>query len=418
VSLSGAQTSAEAAPETFPARSILFLVLIALAAFAGFTVLATYAPEIRARADGGAHALSSSAVGYRGALVMLDALGASARLSRARPTAAALAGREVVLTPGPGTKADDLPPYEAAASVLIVLPKWDVGPDPVRPGYVYKAGYLSGMDWAAKLLERYGADTRVVLVSGAQRPTLHGAGPPFAASTALPLGRIDALQTIVGPGWRPALVDDHGRMVLAVSISHPNVAVLADPDLLNNQGLVDPANARAGMAVLQAGAGGAGVAFDVALSGFGRGRSLLRLMIEPPWLGATLCGLAVAGLMGWRAVTRFGAPAPEGRAIALGAAALVDNSAGLIRMARKEAALAPDYAATTFSLVALAGGAAAAGGLEGEEAEWLARAAERRGLETPDTLAAEAGRARTRDELMAVAEKLYRWRLEMVREHS
>jgi len=74
-------------------------------------------------------------------------------------------------------------------------------------------------------------------------------------------------------------------------------------------------------------------------------------------------------------------------------------------MGGKEAALAPNYAAATFNLVAKAAGA--------EAGDWLSRAAARRGLADPQALAAEAAAVRTRDQLMASADSLYQWRLAM-----
>jgi hypothetical protein len=402
--------------EAFSARTILALILAGLTAFAGFVVLATYAPELRGRMNGGAHALSSSAVGYRGAVIMLRAMDAPVRVSRRRLTRQELSAVGLVLTPDPFTSGKALRKFPPALRTLIVLPKWLTGPDPTHPGFVSKAGFLR--DSMAEALSTLEPGTKVTIEPGFQRPVLRSADGPFAPSTYLPIGRLDGLQTISGPGWRPALVDARGRVVLAISKRDPNIAVLADPDLLNNQGLTDIDTARAGMTILQTLGGEGGVVFDVTLNGLARGRNLGRLVFEPPWLAATLCVLAAALLMGWQALARFGAPAEPGRAIALGAAALVDNSAGLIRMARKESALASAYAETTLSLVARAGGAAAPGLLTADEAEWLARAAERRGLEDPRALAEQAAQARGRDELMAAARKLYRWRLEMAREHS
>lgn len=400
------------AREVFPARAILILILVGVVAFAGFGLLATYAPELRGRSSGGAHALSSSAVGYRGAQIMLKALGTPSRVSRSRPSARDLRGAGLVLTPDPTTRAADLYRFPAAVRTLIVLPKWRTAPDPARPGFVLKAGLLGEGGWAGAVL---GAGTTVTAAPGPQRPVLRGAGGGFSPDTALPLGRLDGLQTISGPAWRPALVDAGGGIVLAQSVRRPNVFVLADPDLLNNQGLADLDTARAGMAVLQLVAGEDGLVFDVTLNGFGQGRSLARLMLTPPWLAATLCILAAVALAGWQALARFAAPIAEGRAIALGAAALVDSSAGLIRIGGKEAALAPAYAAETFSLVARAGGAPAA--LAGEaQTEWLALAAARRGLADPRALAQEAAAVRSRQALMDLAGKLYQWRGEMTRE--
>ena len=401
--------------EAFSGRTIFALVLVGVVALAGFAVLATYAPELRGRSNGGANALSSSAVGYRGAQIMLRALDTPARVSRTRPTPRLLSAAGLVMTPGPGTTAAELGGFPGPLRTLIVLPKWRTAPDPVRPGFVRKVGLLPDMSWAGRMLSSVAPGSAVAVEPGLSRPVLRGAGSPFAPGTYLPVGRMDGLQTISGPGWRPALVDARGRAVLAISKAHPDVFILADPDLLNNQGLSDIAKARVSMAVLQMLSGENGVVFDVTLNGLGRGRSLARLMLEPPWLAATLCLLGAALLMGWQALASFGAPAHEGRAVALGAAALVDNSAGLIRMARKEAAFAPDYAQTTRELVLKSVGVAPGGA---DDDDWLARTAERRGLADPQILSSEAARVKTRDELMAIAHELYRWRLEMTRERG
>lgn len=406
--------SAEATPAAagpFSARSVMALVLVGLVAFSGFVVLGVYAPQLRGRTDQGAHALSSSAIGYRGATLMVGEMGSSMQVGRARPDPRALQGSVLVLTPNPDTPAKELAKAGPALRTLIVLPKWQAAPDPVRPGFVRKAGFIGRGAWVETVLADYAPGSKLTREIGVLHPKLRGAGGVFASGTYLPLGRMDGLQTIEGPDWAPALADEHGRAVLAQSRSNPRIYVLADPDLLNNQGLAQLDNARAGMAILQSLQGEGGVVFDVTLNGFGANRSLLRLMLEPPWLAATLCCLAAAVLMGWQAAARFGAAQDRGRAVALGAAALVDNSAGLIRMGRKEAALAPDYVETTRRLVAQAAGDTAA-------EDGLARIAERRGLADPASFAAEAGAAKSRDDLMRLARRLYEWRLEMTRERG
>ena len=133
-------------------------------------------------------------------------------------------------------------------------------------------------------------------------------------------------------------------------------------------------------------------------------------MLEPPWLAATLIGVAAAALMGVHALARFGQPRRRERAFALGSRALVDNSADLVRMARREHELAPAYAALIRALVIRAGGGHTA------EEHWLEHLAERRGAAAPGELAAEAEQAKTRDDLLAVAKRIYEWRGEMTRE--
>ena len=72
--------------------------------------------------------------------------------------------------------------------------------------------------------------------------------------------------------------------------------------------------------------------------------------------------------------------------------------------------MAPAYATLTRTLVARA-----AGGHTAED-HWLDDLARRRGAAAPSDLAAEAETTKTRDELTAVARKLYEWRGEMTRE--
>lgn len=402
----------EAAPTkapTFAAGAILALVLVGVVAAAGMAVLSAYAPDLRSGQDGRAHALSKSAVGYAGAPILMQRLGASVLVSRTRPVRGT--GSVVVLAPEPGLSPEELQAYPKGAMTLIVLPKWVAVRDPLRPAFVRKGGLMDDDRAVQALLKSYAPETRLTVRKGRSRPLLYGAGGGFVGSGELRLGQIDRLRTISGEGWSPLLVDEAGNAVLVQSAKTPSIWVLADPDLLNNQGLASLDTARAGVLILDVARGDERpILFDVTLNGFERGRGIARLMLEPPWLAATLIAVAAGILMGLHALARFGQPRRSGRAFALGARALVDNSADLVRMARKEHELAPAYAALTRSLVARA-----AGGHTAEE-HWLDDLARRRGMTAPSELAAEAETAKTRDDLMAVAKKLYDWRGEMTRE--
>jgi hypothetical protein len=396
-------------PPTFAAGAILALVLAGIVAAAALAVLSAYAPDLRSGQDGRAHALSKSAVGYAGAPILMRALGASVLVSRTRPVRPSAS--VVVLTPEQGLSPDQLRSYPKGARTLIVLPKWAAARDPMRPAFVRKAGLLNDDRDVQEMLKSYAPKTRLIARKGVTRPTLHGADGAFFGAGDLRLGRIDSLRTISGQGWVTLLADEAGNAVLVQSAKTPSVWVLADPDLLNNQGLASRDTARAGVLILETASGGERpILFDVTLNGLERGRGLGRLMLEPPWLAATLIAVAAGILMGLHALARFGQPRRAGRAFALGARALVDNSADLVRMARKEHELAPAYAALTRALVARA-----AGGHTAEE-HWLEDLARRRGASAPSELAAEAETAKTRDDLKAVARKLYEWRGEMTRE--
>ena len=401
---------ADAVPARGPAfssRTMLALVLVGIVSLAGLAVLSAYAPDLRGGNDGQAHALSKSAIGFSGAPILMNALGAPVVVSRARPLRPTAS--VVILTPEPGLGPKALQAYPKGPMTLIVLPKWAAAPDPLHQGWVRKAGLVKGGDAFKDLLGSYAPISQVVRSKGRFRHTLRGTGGPFAGDLVMPLGPVDQLQTISGEGWVPVLVDEGGRAVLARSRKSPGIWVLADPDLLNNQGLASRDTARSASVILNTARGGhAPLLFDVTLNGFERGRGLGRLMLEPPWLAATLIAVATGVLMGLHALARFGQPRRKGRAFALGGRALVDNSADLVRMARKEHEFAPAYAALTNTLVARAAGHTGS--------QWLDELARHRGAASPDDLAAEAGKARTRDDLLAIARKLHDWRGEMIRE--
>lgn len=399
---------ASAREPAFRPATILALVLVGLVALAGLAVLSAYAPDLRGGQDGRAHALSRSAVGYAGAPILLRALGHSVVVSRTRP--GSLESSVVVLTPEGSEKPEALARFAEAGRILVVLPKWAATPDPIRQGFVRKAGVASPHPSA--MLSAYATATKLSVRKGEARPLLRGAGGPFQPGTYLPLGAIDRLQTVSGEGWAPALTDETGAMVLAYSRKNPDLWLLAEPDLLNNQGLRSLDNARAAAAILDAASAGGErpIVLDVTLAGFERGRGLGRLMLEPPWLAATLIAVAAGVLMGLHALARFGQPRRRGRALPLGARALVENTADLVRMARREHELAGAYAALTRSLVIRAGGGHAA------EEHWLDDLARRRGAAAPAELAEAAGKAKTRDDLLSVARRLYEWRGEMTRE--
>ena len=395
-------------PGAFSSRAILALVLIGVVALAGLAVLGTYAPDLRSGNDGRAHALSRSAIGYAGAPILMKAMGAPVLVSRTRPVRPSEA--VVVLTPDPGLSPDVLQAYPKGALTLIVLPKWNAVRDPVRPKFVRKAGLLDSNEAElTALLASYARTSRLDHVRGVTRPRLRNVAGALPGPGQLQLGEIDQLQTLSGDGWVAALADVNGRAVLAYSARTPGIWVLADPDILNNQGLASRDTARVAWTILEAARGSRrSLLFDVTLSGFERSRGLGRLMLEPPWLAATLIVLAAGLLTGFHALARFGQPRRGDRAFPLGPAALVGNSADLIRLAQKAPEFATAYADLMRRQVSRASGQTGEQGLE--------ERSRTRGAASPQDLAAEAASATTRDHLMVIARKLHDWRGDMIRE--
>jgi hypothetical protein len=181
--------------------------------------------------------------------------------------------------------------------------------------------------------------------------------------------------------------------------------------------LRDLGTARAAAAIIQSLRANDGpVIFDVTLSGYRRSPNMLRLAFEPPLLGATLCALLAALLMGIHAAARFGAAQQEARTLALGKQALADNSAALIAMVGREHRIAPRYAAAIRRSVARIVGVPP-DTRDYVLNELLDRQRRRNAPAQPLAgLMAEARRAEDAGDALRVARKLYRWKRDMIHE--
>ena len=336
-----------ATPATFSPRAVFLMLLAGLIGFVGLGVLGAYAPMLRGGAEGGADALSRSAVGYAGVVRVLRESGLPVRVSRDPAASRAPGAGLLVLTPPPNANGRDLATLAARSqrTVLVVLPKWNAAPDPVHIGWVLQAGLAPPFE-IAKLLGRLAHRSMngdaVARQNGATASPLQWVNG-FAGLGVLPIARIDRLQTTAPSGAEVLLQDAGGQPVLS---RLGQVFVLSEPDLLDNQAMASSRGAHAAVALLDELRGHQGqVLFDVTLNGFGRPRSLLALALAPPFLGASICALAAALLMGAHAAVRFGPARPQGRVLPLGKRALLDTSAQLIALARREPSMGRRYAA-------------------------------------------------------------------------
>ena len=396
-----------AEPPAFSAPVMLSLVAVCLICFAAFAVLSANAPDGRSSPSSRAGVTSRAATGFSGAVTLLKAMHIQVTVEP-RPARGYPQGKLVILTPSADAQPltlDDLD-YGEGVPVLIVLPKWRTAPDRANPNRVRKLGLVEEARLAS-LVKALGP------VTVSRGPGKAAPPPPGSSPDTFYAVDIDAPQVLNGDGW-DTLLEEPGLGAVVAASPVEGVYVLADPDMLNNHGLSHRENARGALAMIDGlRAPGAGVAFLTGPGGLGAGS--LAALLKPPLLGAALCALAAVLLMGLQALTRFGPAAEGGRAYALGARGLVDNSAALVRMARKEHLLAPAYADMVEAAAAKAAGADR---LAGEERlQRLERLARRRGVsDSINQLAVAAARARNRTELLAVARRLYEWKREMTRE--
>jgi hypothetical protein len=395
------------------ARTAAILVLVGVFAFSAFVTLSAYAPDLQRDLRCRSNVYSKCAVGFAGLEALIKQQGAPTLISRS-PLPKGRSDGLLIVTPEPGGPTD-IAGLGFGGPVLVVLPKWATEIDAGHLSWGKKAGLIDPKEMPSKdVLDAVTVARR----AGVSRTRLTGAaGTPLEGLTLTP-GPIDSLQTFTAQGWIPALTDDAGNLVIA-QMPSTRIYVLAEPDLLNTQGLGDADTFASAVTLVRALKAGEGpVIFDVTLNGYKLERNVLRLMFDPPFVAVTLCLAAAAALAALQALFRFGPVRRPSRVFALGKEALTDNSAQLIRLAGREAKMAPGYADLTRKAAARAVGAPRELAAEALTA-FLDRMAAQRGLaDTLAQLSREAAAVGGRAALTALAGRLYRWRLEMTRERQ
>jgi hypothetical protein len=409
-----AAITAPSSQQVFAPAVAAALVIVGALSVLFYVVFSAYAPDIGGETDGRANALSKSAVGFAALAGFLRHQDVPVLISRGLGSDEFEKSSLVILTPSSSDQKSQIEAVTDTKPMLIVLPKWEVGPDPLHPGWVRSFGTYDEKTLSEKLLASLSPKTELSRDTGTGRFKLHSDVSDGDFTT----GPIEELQTIDGSAWTKVVTTPAGKAVVA-RLMGTEMYVLSDPDLLNTRGLHDLDTARAAANIIDdLRANDGAVIVDITLAGYRRSQNILRLIFEPPLLGATLCALFAALLLGIRAAIRFGAPAEHERIFAYGKQALADNSAALIAMAHREHRIVPRYAAAIRRRVARAVGVPAD---ERDEAlnALLDRMRPKSATGQPlSGIVAEAAAAKDRAGALNAARKLYHWRGEMMHERG
>jgi len=429
------------ASNPFQAGAIALMLVLGIVGFVGLLVLGAYAPDMRSGHNGGAHALSNSATGYSAIVELARATGRKPRIVRSEHEF----DTENLLIVTPESPFIDVTPVTAARGAkptLFVLPKWETRANPKHVGWVDWVG-LQPVEVPIGVL---GPDVRFAMKQYRNRGQLLVTDPALPRDIQLhaprPIQVITGLQKprksddkkaarVTKPQLRdnpfededdaplpqqprehklkPLIADGKGGIILA-QIDDGPMFVLADPDLLSNRGMGDVRQVASMLALLDWMNSNPpdGIAFDVSLNGFGHSKSPLKLLFEPPFLPLTICVAVALLLAGVQAFGRFGPARARERAIAFGKAALVDNSAALVRKAGRERIMGKRYAdlvreraVSNFSIFAHR--------RDDELDGYLDRL---KGGRRFSDLAAAAEEAQDRAAMLAAAQALYAWQKE------
>ena len=328
--------------------------------------------------DGGAHAAGKGLTGYAALAAFLAEEGHDVSLSRSAGNADDYG--LLILTPPLIADEEDISAVLEEriyiGPTLVILPKWIAFGLPNLPGTDIDDGWvqLTGTNvpqWVVGL--DHGRNLQIEMSSVGKGEEIFDAddeasGPVWTGLSQT--GRLpsraylsesgDLTPLVRGPGGKTlaGYLQDDGIHPLLESAANvdvtdgPNVdenrypvAFVVEPDLVNNYGFANPANAEMAHELIDVMSknGDLPVIFDLTLNGLGTQQNLLTLAFTPPFLAATLCLVLALLVIGWRAFRRFGPPVAEGRAIAFGKAQLVTNSAGFIQRSKRLHLLTAPY---------------------------------------------------------------------------
>ena len=397
------------APTLIARRTLAWVLLIGGGAFLGamaLLVFGTSRPETVAPS-----AFSRSAIGHKAFAETLRRLGVPVLVSRYRSLDKGGQGSLLIVAEPSQDPGEGFGALAALPRVLLVLPKWQGRPDDNKRGWIESRAPV-GISAIERLLQAVAPGARLVLGTGtASFP----AGGSFD-------GRVELHepQTIAGGGLRAIINSPQGMLVAERASGDRRLWILADPDLLSNQGIGQADNAAIAVGLVEAlrPAGGA-VVIDEVLHGFEQHPNLLRLAFTPPFLMVTIAAAAAVLLLLWAGTGRFGAPPASPPLLAAGKATLIGNAAGLLILGGTINTMPARYLQMLAGSVSVAlnGPAAAAAA---ERLAWLDRvAAARRLTRRLQPLQGRAARlagARRSDPRRALqlALAIHRWQREML----
>ncbi|MBB4097401.1 hypothetical protein [Sphingomonas kyeonggiensis] len=390
--------SADNGTAPFALRTVLVLVAVGVVGFIAFLLLTAYGEDLKPSQRPGAHALAPSAVGFAGAADLVRRVRGSVKMVRGDGDLDTADTLVITLDPTTDPAAlDKILKRRAELPTMLVLPKWLVLPRRDRPDWVMSFGKIPG----DKVAEQIGKIAKVQLSDNAEGlRTLSGEG------------LVPVVTEVGEEEYLPDFLDARNKM-LAARVKDRQLIIVADPDLLDNQGLKTLAGAERAIRLLDA-FGQDGVAFDLTLHGFGQNPNLLKLAFEPPFLPLTLCLLVAALLAGWHAMLRFGPALPEARGVAFGKRAIAENGAALLRLAKRRHRTGDRYAALIRD--AAAGATGAPSNLPAEALDRYLDRLDKTG-EPFTAMAERAGHAQDTRALLDAARALHQWKRTVTREH-
>jgi hypothetical protein len=337
----------------FSRRGLAILIVFGLGTFGLGLVLAGFSGDLFGYSSYGADTYSHSLVGHRALAASLE------------PNLA-LAPDAEALESGPSTLADADQERRAVslyrrirasgAPLVLALPKREVHPSPVIPGWIAEEDLIAvsvaerPLSLLSEVLED-GSPARTELSAEAAEASspppqpatdeplrvvrVDQAGACRAEALGLPSARVEAigpLQLLAPTQALEPLAECAGGVLIGRlrRAPGPPVILVSEPDLLNNRGLTQGDHAALVHRLLERELQAAGVVIDETLHGHLTGQGLLSRALGFP-LGLLSAHVALSLLLaGWWLAGRFGRSLPAPPALPPGKVLLIENTAMLL----------------------------------------------------------------------------------------
>lgn len=305
------------ARELQPFSQRTLLALIAVGAL-GFVVMAylMIAGEDTRGWQASATTTSRSAVGYRAFTELLRRFD----VDPVAPSESRLVRESLRIVLAPQTPQEVREILQATTRpVLIVLPKWRTRAPPLSDRVA--DAQLRTIEGVQAMARAVADDATIV------RPEAVGA---WRTEGVQGTPQLTHVQLVRSAKLCPMVSSPEG-MLIARLCARPQVAVLADPDLLANYGLWRGDNAVLAMSLVARLRSGDGPVVALEMARDRPSHDIWQLAVTPPFALVTFSAVVAIGIALWAAATRFGPPADEPQPPPAGVFALIDVAARLLR---------------------------------------------------------------------------------------
>jgi len=323
------QAAIRRAGEVFSPRTLFIIIAIGIVAFVGMLYLQLFADSGDPDFEIGPNTYSNSALGHKALLETLRRLKIPVVVSRFRSSEKAGSGSLLVLAEPDTSAASDalLGGFGNLAHGLLVMPKWQGKRDQRKPRWIGRMDPV-----AAGIVEAILKSTQV----GGRAKRLSGTftiGIPAMGGT---IALTDP-QIIVDSRLKPIVTLQDGILIGESQLGSGQQWVLSDPDLIANHGIDEKDNAIVAVTLIEQLLPRSGVViFDEAIHGFEQRPNLLKSAFRLPFIIVTVSTAVAILLAIWAAMTRFGRPEPDARALQPGKVTLIRTTADLVRQASRK----------------------------------------------------------------------------------